>query len=666
MTHAESWESSGAGTSRVRHGGGRAERGRGSLAARASVAAAVALCGAVATGATWKGTDGGNLDDATNWQNAGTTYAIRLQQSAPFSISNDGVGLPNGSDAARLQYEYSPRTYTNCFEAGWTLRHVGTFYVQGGATLVQGCGILKPSSDSAITAQDIGTNVSTTNTRYVVSGADAQHLGTLLKICAQSAAPAATGPVQPDLIVENGGNVTLSGELQLLGGWSVSRSRVTGLHSMVKANVLQMGNLEAEKAPGLVRELAFDDFATGTFEETSMIGGLSGGNRLAVRNHASVDFGGAVYLSATTAATSNNVLEVDGGTVTVANSISAGGAAGAWGNGVVVRNGGVVRLTGNEQTTVKIGEAGPANFGVVAGAGSLFDCGSAKLFVGGQVGSRGDGARDGNTLTVADGASFVTASEAHVGRCGNACRLSVTNGSTFVAGKLCLYPSSVFEAVDSSVTVTNGITFTEGGGEATFRNSTVRFAFPSVLNLDSNGGVLSFHGSDVSAARRFNPSGALFTMRLDDTRYTFAPNEWFMTGTLTDASETRRYVFEGANPHLKITGSSGLYLRGRVTLEFNLSSAGFPTDHPVVDLQHASAKFNGDTGTESDRTLLVNVSEDCPPGTYTLLRGAGADTLFAAGTVTCTSPRAKIKTVTVGGVPEVRVCVRGGLMIYVL
>ena len=81
-------------------------------------------------------------------------------------------------------------------------------------------------------------------------------------------------------------------------------------------------------------------------------------------------------------------------------------------------------------------------------------------------------------------------------------------------------------------------------------------------------------------------------MRLDDSRYTFNPNEWFMTGMQADASETRRYVFEGADPHLKITGSNGMYLRGNVTLEFNLSGAGFPTDHPVSEIQ----RRRGDKG----------------------------------------------------------------------
>lgn len=667
MTHADCWKTSGAGLREfdLSEGASRAAADR--FTARASVVVAVALCGAVASGATWKGTDGGSLDVAENWQNAGSTYAIRLQQSAPFTISEDGVSLPSGTTSVRLQYEYSPRAYTNRFDSGWwTLKHIGSFYVQGGATLVQECGILSPSSEGFVTAQDVGTNVSTTNTRYVISGADAQHYGTTLKICAQSSAPAATGPVQPDLIVENGGNVQLTGDLQLFGGWSVSRSRVSGARSIMTANALQMGNMEAEKRPGLVRELAFDDFATGTFNATSLIGGLSGGNWLTVRNHAAVEFKGAVYLSSTECASSNNVMDVDGGMVTVANAITAGSSAGSWGNGLVVRNGGVVRLTGDDTTAVKIGESGHENFAVVTGAGSALDCGSAKLFVGGQTGSRGDGTRNGNTLTVADGASFATASEAHVGRAGNDCRLSVTNGSTFVAGKLCLYPSGVFYAEDSSVTITNGIIFSEGGGEATFRNSTVHFALPAVANLESNGGMISFHGSEVTADHRFNPSGAQFAMRFDDSRFTFAPNEWFITGTQTDASETRRLVFEGADPHLKITGSSGFYLRGAVTLEFNLSSAGFSKDHPVIDLQHASAKFNGDAATKADRTLLVNVSESCPSGTYTLLRGAGADTLFADGTVTCPSPRARVTTATVDGVAEVQVKVRGGLIIYVL
>lgn len=138
-----------------------------------------------------------------------------------------------------------------------------------------------------------------------------------------------------------------------------------------------------------------------------------------------------------------------------------------------------------------------------------------------------------------------------------------------------------------------------------------------------------------------------------------------MTGMQADASETRRYVFEGADPHLKITGSNGMYLRGNVTLEFNLSGAGFPTDHPVIDLQHASAKFSGDAVTKANRALVVNVTGSCPPGTYTLLRGTDADKLFADGTIICTSTRAKVKTATVNGVAELQVRVSGGLIVLV-
>ena len=68
--------------------------------------AAIAVLGCFAAhAATWNKTDGGNLDDSANWQNAGATYAIRVQQTAPFSISGDKAGLPSGANI--FQYDYS-------------------------------------------------------------------------------------------------------------------------------------------------------------------------------------------------------------------------------------------------------------------------------------------------------------------------------------------------------------------------------------------------------------------------------------------------------------------------------------------------------------------------------------------------------------------------------
>lgn len=627
-------------------------------------AAAIAVLGGFAAqAAVWNVTTaGGNLDKAENWNPpSGSTWAIRVQQSGPFTISEDRVGLPI-ADTVGLQYDYSPRFYTNHFTAGWTFSHKGTLFVQGGATLVQESGTMNPSGDTSVLAPSIGSNVTTTNTRYVISGKDAAHSGTKLKIGAQTTAPAATGPVQPDLIVEKGATVNLSSDLLVNGGWSVSRSLVTGSGSSLSAYILTMGGTDAERQPGLVRELSFDDHATGSFSSTSMIGSLSGGNRLAVRNGASVSFDGAVYVSSTADASSNNVVEVDGGTLTLASALSVGSSAGSWGNGLLILNGGTVRLTGNgDNQTLKVGQPGCGNFVTVAGAGSSLDCGSTKVFVGGQAGSR-DGTYDGNMMTVADGAEFSTANDVHVGRYGNDCRLSVTNGASFVAGMLCVYTSGVFYAEKSAVALTNGITFADGGGEATFKDSGVRFAIVG-KSVGGTGGVLSFVGSEVEAKQRFDPTGDLFTMRLDDSRFTYDPNAWFITGSKSDASETRHYVFEGANPHLKITGGTGMFLRGKVTLEFNIPDVGFPTDHPVIDLQHASAKFNGDTATKTDRTLVVNVSDKCPPGTYTLMRGADANTLFKDGTITCTSPKTKIKITTVDGVAAIQAKVSGGMMI---
>ena len=189
--------------------------------ARRWIAVLIAGSGAVVNGATWNKTEGGNLDDAGNWQNAGTTYAIRKQQTAPFTISADKAKLPSGATSSMFQYDYSPRFYTNHFASGWTLAHNGFLYVQGGASLVQESGVMSPSAGSVVTAQDIGGNVTTTNTRYVVSGSSAGHDGNYIRVMAASSG--VSGPVQPELIVENGASVNLSGRFPAL--WSLERVR---------------------------------------------------------------------------------------------------------------------------------------------------------------------------------------------------------------------------------------------------------------------------------------------------------------------------------------------------------------------------------------------------------------------------------------------------------
>ncbi len=125
--------------------------------------------------------------------------------------------------------------------------------------------------------------------------------------------------------------------------------------------------------------------------------------------------------------------------------------------------------------------------------------------------------------------------------------------------------------------------------------------------------------------------------------------------------DRRRFVFEGADPYLRINGSRGFYMRGAVDLVFNIGEGNFPENHAVIELDDAG-KFDGDANMKSLHTLTVNVDDKCPGGTFTLMKGKNAVSVFAdvesqfvKGTG---AERIKFVTTTEDGVEVVRAKIR--------
>lgn len=162
------------------------------------------------------------------------------------------------------------------------------------------------------------------------------------------------------------------------------------------------------------------------------------------------------------------------------------------------------------------------------------------------------------------------------------------------------------------------------------------------INNDGNkiggdGATLLFYGQPSSITSRFAMQGDEFVVCVSNATLSFASagsSKLFITGTETspaDGTSDRTLRFCGANPHLTVLGSGGLYLRGSsTTFSFDLPAGAFTAD-PVIEIPNASASFRGDAGTCAASKVVVNVDNDCDPGTYTLLRGKNATT-FLNGT----------------------------------
>lgn len=277
----------------------------------------------------------------------------------------------------------------------------------------------------------------------------------------------------------------------------------------------------------------------------------------------------------------------------------------------------------------------------------------------------------GNAKLTVDGANFDCPGSVHVGIEGADNVFAVSNGSHVVCGSVYVYSNNLF-SVEGSMVVLSNFVAVSTHGKAVFKKSAVDTLVTNAnhqLTFGGDDGTLLLEDSSVAIGYRSHMQGTNFTFKVVNTTIEHTPDAWFLTGA--NANETvelsRRLVFGGTNSLLRITGSKGLYLRGGV-LAFEIPDGGFPLDRAVVELTNPSARFSGED--LASHVIEVSVSDRCPNGDYTLLKGTftsefKAKFLEREGALVANGDRHSFIVATEGGwdVLKIRVRNRVGMVL---
>jgi hypothetical protein len=356
-------------------------------------------------------------------------------------------------------------------------------------------------------------------------------------------------------------------------------------------------------------------------------------------------------------------MSVSAAQVLLTGSCMVGSDLSAADNALIVTNSAKVQISGD----LVVGKNGTGNILEVLDPGSSVSV-SGKGFVGGRPNVSGPVAPVCNVMRAENGAELKFGDDVHVGIVGGESnRIHITSGALFAAKSLSLYSGNSLVVEDAHLALTNGIVMS--GSSASFTNSTVVLGQTLHARVGGNSSTLAFSGCEVSLPRRWSVEGDEFTMRIDDSRLEYNDQtEWFITGGTgsEDPASSRRYfVFEGAKPHLKIGCANGMFLRGGIELRFNLGESGFPTDRAVVELTNPAAKFYGN---DLDKhRVVVNVSDKCPSGTYTLMKGKNCGTFLTGNGAYSVAPeRHRLIVATENGIDVLKVRVRNNLGIRII
>ena len=585
----------------------------------------VALLPIVVWGARFKPTTGGYLDNAENWDGDLAVLAVAAAQSGPLQISANGVSLPDGSG----KLNYWTYVYTNDFGSSMTLNMQGKpLIIDQGATLYQISGCV----DASNSASYITGNSSPA--RFVLSGSSSSFLANQLYIDASGQTPIANS-----LEVRDGARVALDGALFVSGGYNAAAVVVSGSGSklssdtklLIGSSAMHSGNNNVQDVPGVKRVVCIEKGATASFSEDTSIGQQSGGCELLLKE-------GSQF-------TTKNLILAE-------NLLS--GNTGTTNNEVVISSAGL-------KTTelLIVGKNGSNNSVTVSGEESLLEVGG-KMFVGGHSTTSLEVMPSHNLLSIENGATAKIEDDIHVGIVGgDGNTLRVAAHGVLAAKSISLYSGSSLVVNDAQLDLTNGIAMAGSGSvgsTAAFTNASVTLGKNLYSEVGGNSSVVEFYDSRISVLRRWTIKGNDFTMRLNNSLLNYDdPADWFITGgTGTESADLkRRFVFEGANPHLKISGSKGVFLRGGVELVFNLGENGYPADHAVIELTNAEAVFNGND--LYAHRVMVNVSDKCPSGLYTLMKGKNCSTFLGENAYSVEPSRHRLIKTKENGVDVLKV-----------
>ena len=614
-------------------------------------------CSVAANAAQFIPESGGCLDVKENWSGDLAVLAVAKFQSGPLRISGNGVSLPDG--ATSLNYWYS--VYTNDFGADMVLNmRSKPLKIEYGAELyhVSG-GIDAGSSASYVT----GTTVPA---KFVLKGGGASFSGYQFFVDALGSQPLANG-----FELLDGASMSLTGAFVVGGGNNAALVTVAGKGtslasetSLLIGSAMTHGNAVSD-APGVQRSVIIEDGASASFSSGVAVGQQSGGCALHVRAGAELAAGslvlGDVAPNADAGAT-NNVMSVSAAQVLLTGSCMVGSDLSAADNALIVTNSAKVQISGD----LVVGKNGTGNILEVSDPGSSVSV-SGKGFVGGRPNVSGPVAPVCNVMRVDNGAELKFGDDVHVGIVGGESnRIHITSGALFAAKSLSLYSGNTLVVEDAHLALTNGIVMS--GSSAAFTNSTVVLGQNLHALVGGDSSSMVFSGCEIQVPCRWAVQGKNFTMRMDDSRLEYTdPNEWFITGgTGAESVELKRcFVFEGARPHLKVSGAKGMFLRGGIELRFNLGESGFPTDRAVVELTDPAAQFSGNDLWA--HRVVVNVSDKCPSGTYTLMKGKNCGTFLTGNGAYSVAPeRHRLIVATENGIDVLKVRVRNNLGIRII
>ena len=665
------------------------------------------------------------LDVAGNWTGLSETMAVRDKQLGDqlIRLSTSSATFP-ATAAATLSY--SLYSSTNDFGVGnaLSLGSYAQLYVEQGGEMYHRSGILSgpmyiQDKWSGATAYAAG--------RIVVDGMGAELRPTVFQMRSYTTTTAPVYPelvvTNGASMVLSGYSV-----FEMFGGWNSGRALFTGEGSSFSGYAISMGAKFGvdpgsytgyQDKPGQHRTIEFADGAVGNVALDVIVGGQCGGNVFKVTTGATVTAGRNIgfgpdtddgtYLGCT-----NNMILVDGGTFNVGKGLYMGRFAASTGNVLEVRNGGKLNFTGDTDCYCYVGLVGGYQKLLIAGNDSTLNLPQSMLMIGGY---NKNSCADGNRVEVKDGAKIKTGMEANIGAEGaRGNSLSISDGGAFDGVKLCmrgenpmlladgaallfsdvisdlntttepvvrlsnqstlsalrvgfLAANAVFTAADSYLDLRQCFNF-GAGSRFSFANSTINVGENSAVgSFGADNAEFALHDRSVfnlNLSSRLNIHGSGFVFRIDDSEVNVTnTTDWYITDNNAGGATHYKYVFEGAAPGFRTTGS-GFFLRGTsVELEFNLGADGFSKDRPVVELQN-EGEFKADS--KSANLITVNVSKDCPSGCYTLLKGRNANTFLNADRYVLNlndGARARLVKKTEGSVDMLQVRVPEGLAIIV-
>ena len=276
-------------------------------------------------------------------------------------------------------------------------------------------------------------------------------------------------------------------------------------------------------------------------------------------------------------------------------------------------------------------------------------------------------ANKGGSLIVRNGARLTITSALNVNA---GATVSIENATlaqdTTLDNSISVYPDASFSMRNSTLSYANPKgKLLMRAGTAIFDGTTIAPGSTALMFGGENGTAM-FTGGTSTITRRFNMYGDGFTFCVSNTTVNFTPadaSELFITsgGTINDGF-AKTFRFCGAAPRLVIASSGGFHLRAQkgVTLQFDIPANGFPADAAVVEIT-GGGTFKGDSGCLAASQVVVNVDDDCPPGTYTLLQGKNATTFLTGETpwvANCgTRRKAKFQSTDIDGLAALQVVV---------